>query len=36
MSTTFALMRDWGVEIVVSHDRDFRTFDGIRVVDPLA
>ena len=30
-----ALMRDSGVETIVSRDRDFRKFDGIRVRDPF-
>ena len=31
-----ALMRQHGVGTIWTHDRDFRRFDGIRVVDPLA
>ena len=31
-----ALMRHYGVNTIYSHDRDFRKFDGIRVVDPFA
>jgi hypothetical protein len=31
-----ALMRQYGVSTIVSHDRDFRMFDGIRVHDPFA
>lgn len=31
-----ALMREHGVSTIWTHDRDFRKFDGIRVVDPLA
>jgi predicted nucleic acid-binding protein len=30
-----ALMRQYGVSTIYSHDRDFRKFDGIRVVDPF-
>jgi uncharacterized protein len=30
-----ALMRQYGVETIVSHDRDFHKFRGIRVRDPL-
>lgn len=30
-----ALMRQHGVGTICTHDRDFRRFDGIRVVDPL-
>ena len=30
-----ALMRQHGVHRVLTHDRDFRKFDGIRVVDPF-
>lgn len=29
-----ALMRDHGVSEIITWDRDFRKFDGIRVVDP--
>jgi uncharacterized protein len=29
------LMRQNGVGTIYTHDRDFRRFDGIRVVDPL-
>jgi len=31
-----ALMRQHGVRRILTHDRDFRKFDGIRVVDPFA
>jgi toxin-antitoxin system PIN domain toxin len=31
-----ALMRQYGVSTIYSHDRDFRKFDGIKVVDPFA
>lgn len=31
-----ALMRRHGVRTIVTHDRDFRRFDGIRVRDPFA
>jgi toxin-antitoxin system PIN domain toxin len=31
-----ALMRQHGVSRILTHDRDFRKFDGIRVVDPFA
>lgn len=31
-----ALMRQHGVVTVLTHDRDFRRFDGIRVRDPFA
>lgn len=31
-----ALMRRHGVRAIVTHDRDFRRFDGIRVRDPFA
>ena len=31
-----ALMRQHDVSTVWTHDRDFRKFDGIRVVDPFA
>ena len=31
-----ALMRQHGVSTIYTHDRDFRKFDGIRVVDPFA
>lgn len=30
-----ALMRQHGVSRILTHDRDFRKFDGIRVVDPF-
>ncbi len=30
-----ALMRAHGIETMVTHDRDFRLFDGIRIVDPF-
>jgi toxin-antitoxin system PIN domain toxin len=30
-----ALMRDYGVGVIWSRDRDLRKFDGIRVVDPF-
>jgi toxin-antitoxin system PIN domain toxin len=30
-----ALMRQHGVRRILTHDRDFRKFDGIRVVDPF-
>jgi toxin-antitoxin system PIN domain toxin len=30
-----ALMRQYGVQTIVSHDRDFHKFDGIRVHDPF-
>ena len=30
-----ALMRDHGVRMIWSHDRDLRKFDGIEVVDPF-
>lgn len=30
-----ALMRQYGVRDIVTHDRDFRKFDGIRVRDPF-
>lgn len=30
-----ALMRQYGVKTIISHDRDFRKFDGIKVVDPF-
>ena len=30
-----ALMRQHGVSTIYTHDRDFRKFDGIRVVDPF-
>lgn len=31
-----ALMRRHGVRTIITHDRDFRRFDGIRVRDPFA
>ncbi len=31
-----ALMRQYGVATIWTHDRDFRLFDGIRVHDPFA
>lgn len=31
-----ALMREHGVRTILTHDRDFRRFDGIRVRDPFA
>jgi len=31
-----ALMRQHGVSHILTHDRDFRKFDGIRIVDPFA
>ncbi len=31
-----ALMRQHQVNRILTHDRDFRKFDGIRVVDPFA
>jgi toxin-antitoxin system PIN domain toxin len=31
-----ALMRSYGVRTVITHDRDFRRFDGIRMQDPFA
>ncbi len=31
-----ALMRRYGVRTIITHDRDFRRFDGIRVRDPFA
>ena len=31
-----ALLRVHGVDTLYTHDRDFRTFDFLRVVDPLA
>jgi hypothetical protein len=31
-----ALMRQYGVRTIVSHDRDFKKFDGIEVRDPFA
>ncbi len=31
-----ALMREHGVGTIWTHDRDFRKFDGIRVLDPFA
>lgn len=30
-----ALMRTHGVTTILTHDRDFRKFDGIRVLDPF-
>ena len=30
-----ALMRSHGVREIVTHDRDFRRFDGIRIADPF-
>lgn len=30
-----ALMRQYGVPTIISHDRDFHKFDGIRVQDPF-
>jgi uncharacterized protein len=30
-----ALMRQYGVTTIYTHDRDFRKFDGLRVVDPF-
>ncbi len=30
-----ALMRQYGVETIVSHDRDYRKFDGIKLRDPF-
>jgi predicted nucleic acid-binding protein len=30
-----ALMRQYGVDTIVSHDRDFRKFAGVRVRDPF-
>lgn len=30
-----ALMRQYGVGTIISHDRDFRKFDGIRARDPF-
>jgi toxin-antitoxin system PIN domain toxin len=30
-----ALMRQYDVKSIVSHDRDFRKFDGIETVDPF-
>ena len=30
-----ALMRIHGVSTILTHDRDFRKFDGIRIVDPF-
>lgn len=30
-----ALMRQYGVSTICTRDRDFRKFDGIRVIDPL-
>lgn len=31
-----ALMHRHGVRTIVTHDRDFRRFDGVRVRDPFA
>lgn len=31
-----ALMHQYGVRTIISHDRDFKKFDGIRVEDPFA
>lgn len=31
-----ALMRAHGVRDIITHDRDFRRFDGVRVIDPFA
>lgn len=31
-----ALMRQHGISTIWTHDRDFRKFDGIRIVDPFA
>lgn len=31
-----ALMRQYGVRRIVTHDRDFRRFDGIETIDPFA
>lgn len=31
-----ALMLQYGAQTIVSHDRDFRKFDGIKVLDPFA
>lgn len=28
-------MRQYEVKTILSHDRDFRKFDGIKVVDPF-
>lgn len=30
-----ALMRQYGVKTIISRDRDFRKFDGIKVLDPF-
>jgi toxin-antitoxin system PIN domain toxin len=30
-----ALMRQHGVRRILTHDRDFRKFDGVRIVDPF-
>ncbi|MBI4898798.1 MAG: PIN domain-containing protein [Actinobacteria bacterium] len=30
-----ALMRQYDVKTIISHDRDFRKFDGIKVADPF-
>lgn len=30
-----ALMRQHGVNRILTHDRDFRKFDGVRVIDPF-
>lgn len=31
-----ALMKEHGVRTIITNDRDFRKFDGIRVVDPFS
>lgn len=31
-----ALMRQHGISRILTHDRDFRKFDGIRIVHPFA
>ena len=31
-----ALMRTHGVTTILTHDRDFRKFDGVRIIDPFA
>ncbi len=31
-----ALMRQYGVHRIVTHDRDFRRFDGVETIDPFA
>jgi uncharacterized protein len=31
-----ALMRQYGVATIISHDRDFHKFEGVRVHDPFA